>query len=219
MKTDLELQLEVLAELDWEPSVNSASIGVDVCDGVVTLAGYVSSFSEKRSAELAVRRVNGVKAVKYTADFLQPGNSRCADSKIALACKSALQWTSGMPSKGVQVRVEKGWLTLTGTVNWDYQRRAALTAVRDIFGVVGITDKIMLASAATPSVVRSCVGAALERSARAHAPQVQVAVNGGAVTLTGTVHSWNERSLARHSAWSAPGVHSVHDDIKVVSSP
>jgi osmotically-inducible protein OsmY len=218
MKTDIDLQLEVLAELDWDPSVNAASIGVDVCNGVVTLAGYVSSFAEKRSAELAARRVGGVKAVTVAANFVQPGNSRRADSMIAQACDSALQWTSGMPSNGVHVAVDKGWLTLSGTVHWDYQRRAALTAVRDIFGVVGITNQITLASSATPSVVRSCVGAALERSARAHAPQVEVAVNGGAVTLTGTVHSWNERSLARRSAWGAPGVHSVHDDIKVLSS-
>lgn len=215
MKTDFELQQDVLEELNWEPSVNAAHIGVEVSNGVVTLAGHVGSFAEKWSAELAAQRVAGVKALTIEMDVVLPGNSRRTDSDIALSCEGALQWTSGLPSNGVQVMVEKGWLTLTGTVHWDYQRQAALTAVRDIVGVAGITDKIALAPSATPGVVKADIDAAFKRRAQANAPHVDVTVQGGDVTLSGTVHSWTERNLARHTAWSAPGVRNVYDHIAV----
>lgn len=215
MKTDLELQRDVLAELSWEPSVNAAHIGVAASNGVVTLTGHVGSFAEKWSAELAAQRIGGVKALTVEMDVVLPGNSRRTDSDIALSCEGALQWTNGLPSKGVRVMVEKGWLTLTGTVHWDYQRQAAMTAVRDILGVAGITDKIVLAPGASPGVVKADIEAAFKRRAEVHAPHVDVAVQGGDVTLTGTVHSWTERNLARHTAWSAPGVRNVYDNIAV----
>jgi osmotically-inducible protein OsmY len=217
MKTDLELQHDVLAELNWEPSVNAAQIGVAVNDGVVTLSGQVGSFAEKWSAELAVQRVAGVKALTIEMDVKLPGHHQHSDAEIARSADSALKWTSGLPNQGVQVMVEKGWITLSGSVRWNYQRQAALAAVRDIQGVAGLHDQITLAPDASPGVgvVKADIEAAFRRRAQTTAPRVVVSVQGGDVTLTGTVHSWAERNLARHSAWCAPGVRNVIDNIEV----
>jgi osmotically-inducible protein OsmY len=216
MKTDLELQLDVLAELGWEPSVNAAHIAVAVHDGVVTLGGQVTSFSEKWSAELAAQRVAGVKAITVEMDVTLAGMPQRSDPDIARHAEAALQWTGGLPEKGVHVMVEKGWITLSGTVHWDFQRQAALSAVRHITGVAGVTDRIALSHSAVPGVVRADIEAAFQRRARSTAPHVNVQVQGGDVTLTGTVHSWTERNLARHTAWSAPGVRNVFDNIAVM---
>jgi osmotically-inducible protein OsmY len=216
MKTDAQLKQDVNAELNWEPSVNAAEIGVEVKDGIVTLAGHVSSYAEKWGAESAAQRVSGVRALAIEINVKLPGSSTRTDTDIARAADNVLQWTSALPADAVKVKVESGWITLTGEVSWDYQRRAATDAVRSLLGVAGVSDQIVIKSMVSALVVKSDIEAALKRRAKSDAQHISVDVLGGNVTLAGTVHSWSERELAAKSAWSAPGVRNVVDNIKIV---
>lgn len=215
MKTDSQLQQDVMAELNWEPAVHAAQIGVEVKDGVVTLAGEVSSFNEKWNAERAAQRVSGVKAlaVEMTVKLSQFGKRTDAD--IAESAKNILGWSSYLPEKAVSVMVEGGWLTLSGEVEWQYQKLAAVDGVRHLMGVRGVSDQIGLKATASPLAVKSDIEAALKRRAKTDAQQIGVDVHGSDVTLTGTVHSWAERELATHTAWSSPGVRNVVDKMSL----
>jgi osmotically-inducible protein OsmY len=215
MKTDATLQQDVIAELKWEPSINAAKIGVEVEDGVVTLAGHVGSYSEKWRAERAVQRVSGVKALAIEIDVKLPGSSKRDDGDIARSAENVLEWTTYLPDDAIKVMVEDGWVTLTGNVDWDYQRQGAAGAVRNLMGVTGVSDDIAVKPKVSLSAVKADIEAALKRRAKADAKNIAVAVKGNDVTLTGTVHSWAERDLARHSAWSTPGVRNVVDKITV----
>jgi osmotically-inducible protein OsmY len=215
MKTDIQLKQDVSAELSWEPSVNAAEIGVEVKDGIVTLAGHVSSYAEKLGAERAAQRVAGVKALAVEIDVNLPGLSKRTDADIARSADNVLLWTSFLPKDAVKIKVESGWITLTGEVAWDYQRKAAVDAVRSLLGVAGVSDQIVIKTKTSASVVKSDIEAALQRRAKSDAQHILVDVRGGDVTLTGTVHSWSERELAANSAWMAPGVRSVVDNITV----
>lgn len=215
MKTDTQIQQDVLAELEWEPSVNAAKIGVEVMDGVVTLAGHVDSFAEKWDAERASQRVAGVRALATEIDVALPGSSRRNDADIARAAESALQWTTFLPKDSIKIMVEGGWITLTGQVGWEYQRQSASAAVRYLMGVTGVSDQISIKPKVTAVGVKSDIEAALKRHAQADAQKVVVAVSKGVVTLTGKVESWSERDMARQSAWGTPGVENVVDNITV----
>jgi osmotically-inducible protein OsmY len=216
MKTDAQLQQDVLAELKWEPSVHAAEIGVEVKDGVVTLAGHVGSYSEKWSAERAAQRVSGVKALAVEMDVNLSGSSKRNDGDIAHSAESALRWTTFLPEHAVKVKVESGWVTLTGIVDWQYQRQMAADAVRSLMGVTGVSDDIAIKSTVSSHAVKSDIEAALKRRATSDARKVHVEVNGADVTLTGTVHSWSERELATHSAWGTTGVRNVIDKMTTV---
>jgi osmotically-inducible protein OsmY len=211
MKTDSQLQQDVMAELNWEPAVHAAQIGVEVKDGVVTLAGEVSSFNEKWNAERAAQRVSGVKAlaVEMTVKLSQFGKRTDAD--IAESAKNILGWSSYLPEKAVSVMVEGGWLTLSGEVQWQYQRQDAADSVRYLIGVTGVSNQIAIKPSLSATVVKSEIEAALKRRAGADASTIEVGVTGGDVTLSGTVHSWAERDLATHSAWGSSGVKNVVD--------
>ena len=211
MKTDSELQLDVIAELKWEPSVDASKIGVEVKDGVVTLAGHVGSYAEKWHAERAAQRVQGVKALAVEMDIVLAGLSTRSDADIARTVEHALEWVSYLPKNSIKVMVEGGWVTLTGEVQWDYQRQIALSAVRYLMGVKGVSDTIIIKSATRSGAVKADIEAALKRRTNGNAGNVSVDVRGGDVTLSGTVHNWWERELARESAWSAPCVHHVVD--------
>ena len=211
MKTDTQLQLDVIAELKWEPSVNAAHIGVEVADGIVTLAGHVSSYAEKLGAERAAQRVSGVKALAIEMDVKLPGLSKRTDADIARSVENVLQWTTYVPKDSVKVMVESGWVTLSGEVDWEYQRQTAKKGVRYLMGVTGVTDNIVIKPKVSLSAVKSEIEAALKRRATADAKKISVNVQGADVTLTGTVHSWSERELAKHSAWGTPGVRNVVD--------
>lgn len=211
MKTDTQLQLDVIAELKWEPSVNAAHIGVEVADGIVTLAGHVSSYAEKLGAERAAQRVSGVKALAIEMDVKLPGLSKRTDADIARSVENVLQWTTYVPKDSVKVMVESGWVTLSGEVDWEYQRQTANKGVRYLMGVTGVTDNIVIKPKVSLSAVKSEIEAALKRRATADAKKISVNVQGADVTLTGTVHSWSERELAKHSAWGTPGVRNVVD--------
>lgn len=216
MKTDAVLQKDVIAELAWEPSVNSTQIGVEVTDGIVTLAGHVRSYTEKWNAERAAKRVLGVKGLAMEIDVTLPGTSARNDVDIARSAENILQWMSYLPKDYVKVTVEKGWLTLSGDVAWDYQRAAAEVAVHHLMGVTGVSNQITLRPRVSISVVEGDIEAALKRRAKANAPNICVVIHGTDVILSGTVHSLSERDLARHSAWSTPGVRNVTNNIIVV---
>ena len=215
MKTDNQVQQDVIAELSWEPSVNAAQIGVEVKDGIVTLAGHVSSYAEKWNAERAAQRVSGVKALAIEMDVRLPGSSKRTDAEIARSAENVLEWTTFLPADRVKVMVENGWITLSGQVDWEYQRRAAADAVRYLLGVMGVSDDIAIKPSVSSSAVKSDIEAALKRRAKSDAQKISVDVRGSDVTLTGTVHSWSERDLATNSAWGSPGVQNVVNKIAV----
>jgi osmotically-inducible protein OsmY len=213
MKTDHQLQLDVMAELSWEPSVNAEDIGVEVKDGIVTLAGHVESYAEKIDAERATMRVSGVKALAVEMDVKLPGSSTRNDVDIARSINNALQGTTYLPENSVKVKVETGWVTLSGEVTWEFQRQAAITAVRYLLGVKGVNDHLVIRPKVSAPVVKADIEAALKRRAQRDANEISVSVQGTDVTLSGRVHSWSERELATHTAWSSPGVKSVVDNI------
>ncbi len=205
-----------MAELRWEPSVNAAQIGVEVTDGIVTLAGTVDSFPQKWDAEQATQRVAGVRAITVDMAVRLPSINRRTDVDIARSAENALQWTSYLPHDCVKVKVEDGWITLSGEVSWEYQRRAATTAVRSLLGVTGVSDQIGIQAKGSPLAVKAEIESALKRRAEADLQTIHVEVDGADVTLSGTVHSWAQRQLANHAAWGAPGVNRVVDHLTIV---
>ncbi|MBT3067526.1 BON domain-containing protein [Rhodoferax sp. U11-2br] len=215
MKTDSQLQHDVMEELGWEASVNAAQIGVSVKDGIASLSGDVGSFGEKWDAESAAQRVGGVKGLAVDIRVTLPGSDKRNDADIAQAVENVLQWTSLLPLDSVKVLVENGWVTLAGEVDWDYQRRSATRAVRYLMGVTGVSDQIALKPAVSLSVVKDDIEAALRRRAKDDAKDITVQVSGTDVILSGTSHSWAESELARNAAWSAPGVRQVVNNITV----
>jgi osmotically-inducible protein OsmY len=215
MKTDIQLQSDVLAELAWEPSIQSEEIGVEVKGGVVTLTGHVSTYSEKLAAERVALGVPGVKAIAVEIDVRLPGLNVRTDGDIARTVENVLQWTTCVPKDSVKIMVEAGQVTLSGEVNWDYQRQAAVDAVRNLMGVNGVSNLIAVKPAVSAPLVKADIEAALVRRARKDSTNISVSVNGNDVTLSGTVHDWSERDLATQTAWCTPGVRSVTNNTKV----
>lgn len=215
MKSDANLQQDVLAELKWAPAVNASQIGVEVKDGIVTLAGNVDSFAEKWHAEEAAQRVAGVKALAVELDVSLPGSSDRKDADIARSAENALQWLTSISNGAIKVMVENGWITLSGEVEWEYQRQIATGAVRYLMGVKGVSDQILIKPCVSAMAVKADIEAALKRRAVGDAQKIMVNIKGNDVTLSGTVHSWSERELASQSAWNSPGVRNVIDDITI----
>jgi len=211
MKTDRQVQQDVSAELEWEPSVHAAHIGVAVKDGVVTLAGRVDSYAEKWSAERVAQRVSGVKAMATELTVQLTSLSKRTDADIAASVENLLEWSATLPAGVIKVMVEGGWVTLSGTVDWKYQKQSAADSVRHLMGVIGVSDQIIIKPSVSATVVKSVIEAALKRAALADAEKIAVTVHGTDVTLSGTVHNWAERETATNSAWSTPGVHNVVD--------
>ncbi|WP_238929749.1 BON domain-containing protein [Sphingopyxis terrae] len=214
-KTDSQLQHDVLAELEWEPAVDHADIGVAVNDGVVTLSGYVKSFAEKLAAEKAVRRITGVKAIAEEIKVRLASDSKIADHEIARRIVDMIAWTASIPDDKVKVKVEHGWVTLSGTVDWYFQSMEARKAAARISGVVGVTNLIEVKPLPAPADVKSRIVSAFKRQADLDAAAVTVTTDGGTVKLSGKVHAWNERSIAERAAWSAPGVTKVVDFLSI----
>ena len=214
MSDDKQLKQSVLDELKWEPSVNAAHIGVTTKDGVVTLMGSVETYAEKHGAETAALRVKDVKAVAEEIEVKLPFSVKHGDSEIAEAAVNRLAWNSSVPKDAVKVTVSKGWVTLTGDVHWHYQHDAAADAVRTLRGVIGVSNKIAIKPQANAGNIKSDIMVALHRSW--FSPEkIDVSAYDGKVTLTGTVEYWDERALAGTTAWAAPGVTSVTNDIRV----
>jgi osmotically-inducible protein OsmY len=214
--TDRQLQENVQAALDWEPSVDTAEIGVTVEKGVATLRGDVQSYAEKAAAERATLSVYGVKAVANDLNVRINTRLERTDSDIALAAVNLLKWNSQIPPDKVSVAVSQGWVTLKGEVEWNYQRDTAGRLVRDLTGVVGVTNAISVRPRVSAALVESKIEAALKRSAEIDARRIHVGVSDGKVILSGKVRSWAERQEAERAAWAAPGVKDVDDRIAVM---
>jgi osmotically-inducible protein OsmY len=213
--TDRELQRHVEDALGWEPSIDAADIGVTVDSGVVTLRGDVSTYSAKSAAERVALRVYGVKAVANDLNVRLAGDHQRTDSDIAQAAVNALQWNTMIPVNKVSVAVSRGWITLTGILDWQYQREAAARAVRDLTGVRGVTNEITLRPHVSAGDVRERIEAALKRSAEIDARRIVVNAADGKVVLIGNVRSWAERQDAERAAWAAPGVSQVDDRLSI----
>jgi osmotically-inducible protein OsmY len=211
MKTDSQLQQAVMAELEWEPAVQAARIGVEVKDNVVTLAGQTDSYAEKWNAERAALRVPGVRAMASELKVHLSGPSQRTDADIAGSVENVLDWTSSLPAGAIKVMVEGGWVTLSGDVDWQYQKQAAADSVCRLMGVIGVNDQLSVKPLVMVDAVKADIEAALQRSVIVDARDISVAVHGADVTLGGTVHNWADRETAKNSAWGSPGVRTVVD--------
>ncbi|AZI44190.1 BON domain-containing protein [Deinococcus psychrotolerans] len=212
---DIVLQENVLAELLFEPSLDAAQITATVKNGIVTLSGSVANFPEKWAAERAVKRVLGVKGVaeELTVNFnFRPG-TRYSDEDIAGAARRTLEWSANVPEKSVQIRVEDGWVTLEGTVDWQFQRQNAYTVVAHLLGVKGVSNLITLTPRVASADVRSNIEAAFKRSSDLES--VQVEIEGSKITLRGTLPNWTEIDAAGLAAWNAAGVTTVNNQIHI----
>ena len=212
MKTDAQIQTDVMQELKWDPSITHEHIGVAVADGIVTLSGTVPSYIEKSSAERAAQRVSTVKAVVEKIEVKVPGSYHRGDEDIAKAILDQFRWHSQVPDELVKASVENGWVQLTGEVEWDYQRNAAENAIRGLTGIKGITNRIAIkAKVVEPSEIKSKIEDALKRAAEREADRIGVEVRGTRVILSGKVRSFAELRDVRGAAFSAPGVTAVED--------
>jgi osmotically-inducible protein OsmY len=210
-----QLQHEVLAELEFDPSVDATKLGVTAEDGIITLSGHVPTFSDKWNAEKIVKRVHGVRAVANEIDVRLPATAVLDDEAIARSAANALNWNAVVPREKVMVSVTNAWITLDGTLEWQFQKKAAEDAVRVLPGVRGVSNNVTVIPKALASDVKAKIEAALKRNAELDARHISVNATGGSVTLTGEVRSWVEREDAVNAAWSAAGVKNVLDEIRI----
>lgn len=209
--TDAILKQAVLDELAWDPRVNEAHIGVTARDGVVTLSGHVVSYAEKCAAERAAECVSGVKGIVEELEIRYANDIGRGDEDIVKQALNVLDWDLSVPAEKVKVKVEKGWVTLSGDVHWFFQKTAAESVVRNLNGVMGVNNQITIKPSVQASEVQKKIKAAFHRNAEFEAENIVVSTDGSKVTLSGKVDSYYERTLARNTAWSAPGVTLVND--------
>jgi osmotically-inducible protein OsmY len=212
---DQELRSRVIAELDYDPSIDATSIGVAVKEGVVTLTGHVASYSEKVAAEHAVRRVKGVRAIAEEIEIRLPRQKKTSDDEIARRVANILRWDSQVPQDGIEITVQDGWVTLNGTVDWQFQRTAVENDVYKLSGVAGVNSNVKIQPRVEVADLQNRIEDALKRSAEIEAEGIGVSVQGGAVTLTGLIHDLAEHKAIRDAVWSAPGVRLIDDRLRM----
>ena len=208
---DTELRDIVERALDYEPSIDAANIGVAVENGVVTLTGHVVNYAQKYVAERVVQGVSGVRGIAQEIEVRDGHGKRLADDEIASRALNSIAWDVTVPDGKIQVRVQQGWVTLSGKVDWYFQRAAAEHVVRKLSGVLGVINQIVVQPAIKVSDVKHRIEDALKRSAEIEASGVTVSVSDNRVTLEGKAHSLSERRAIERAAWAAPGVASVDD--------
>jgi len=214
---DKQLRQNVLDELEFEPSIDAAHIGVAVDDGVVTLSGHVSSYFEKLAAEQAVRKIKGVRAIAQEIEVRYPSDKKTADDEIAKRALSVIEWHAMIPQGAVKVTVQKGLVILAGEVNWQYQKKTAEDAVRKLSGITGVINNISLKPTASVSDVKKKIEGALARHAHIEADAIRVNVRDGSkVMIEGKVESWEQREAVEDAVWSVAGVQSVDDRLTIV---
>jgi osmotically-inducible protein OsmY len=215
MLTDRELQHRVLAGLEWAPDVTAAHLGVSARDGIVTLTGQVGSYAEKHAAETAARQVHGVTGVAENIEVLLPSDRQRTDGEIAAAAVDRLAWDVSIPRNALTVVVENGQVTITGDVEWHYERDAAEQDVRRLMGVTGVVNHIEIKPTTTAEGISDDITHALHRSYFFDPKTISVTALDGKVELTGTVKSWNDWEVAAATAWGAPGVRAVDNRITI----
>lgn len=213
--SDLTLRRDILDELEFQPHIDAGAIGVAVENGIVSLTGHVRTYAEKIAAERAVKRVKGVRAVAEEIEVLVPSELDLSDEVIAARCLDVIHWNAAIPEERIQVKVQHGWVTLEGEVDWQYQREAAQNAVRKLAGVIGIDNMLMLQPKTEPNDIKQRIDSALARNAELDTTHIRVSVQGTTVTLEGRVHLWLERKAAEHAAWAVPGVMHVDNQILI----
>jgi len=216
MKTDKEIQDDVMEELHCDPSIDAAGIAVTVKDGIVTMLGEVPGYGQKASAERAAKHVYGVRGVADELEVKLPDSSLRSDSQIAAAALEALKWHASVPDEQIKVLVNRGWVTLEGGVQWPYQKDAAVDAVRHLTGVKGVVNMITLVPRIMHANVKNAIYRAFERNADLDARRVGVNARDGMVILHGNVHSWTEHDEATRAALSVPGVREVDNELVVM---
>ena len=216
MKTDSQIQSDVIQELKWDPSISHEHIGIAVTDGIVTLSGTIPSYIEKSAAERATQRVAGVKAVVEKIEVKLLSSYQKDDQDIAEAILNQFRWSVQIPEQSIKLSVENGWVKLTGEGDWDFQRKAAEHSVRGLTGVKGVSNNLTLKSRQVQAdIVKQKIEEALKREAVNEAKKITVDIHGSTVTLSGKVHSFAEMSDAKLAAWSAPGVTKIENKLHI----
>ena len=211
MKTDLQLQQDVLAELKWDPKINAAHIGVQAKGGVITLSGHIDSYAEKWNAEDAAKRVSGVKVLAIDLEVILPNSSIKSDSEIAVAISNSMKANTYYLDEVIKAKVEDGFVTLTGEVEWQYQKLAAINSIRYLAGIKGIYNNIVIKPKISVTAIKSEIDTAISRRAQSDIQNIKVLVDGSDVTLSGKVYDWSEKTLVVDAAWAVPGVRNVVD--------
>jgi osmotically-inducible protein OsmY len=212
---DQALKRRVLDELAWQPDFDESDIGVTARGGVVTLTGHVKSYAEKHAAEAAAGRVTGVRAIAGEMDVRYSSDVDHDDAQLSRRAFDVISWDLSVPKNRVKVKIEKGWVTLQGDVDWYFQKQAAEADIRNLPGVMGVSNAIEIKPKAQACNVEELIKAAFRRNAEFDAENIVIILDGRTVTLTGQVGSYHERTLAAETAWSAPGVAQVHELLTV----
>jgi osmotically-inducible protein OsmY len=212
---DLELRRSILDELEFQPYLDAAAIGVTVNNGIVCLSGHVRTYAEKIAAERAVKGVKGVKAVAEEIEVRVPGDKDIDDETIASRCLDVIRWNSALPDDKILIKIQQGRVTLEGEVEWQYQKEAAQSAVSKLAGVVEINNILKVCPKSTPEDIKARIDAALARNAELDARKIRVTVEGKTVKLEGHVHLWLERKAAQNTAWAVPGVEHVENHLLI----
>ena len=216
MKTDLEIKNDVLKQLAWQPDINETQIGVVVENGVVTLTGFITDYSKKLAAEKAVKKVKGVKAVAEDIQVKYGSSYQKTDKEIALAIVNTFEWNTILQEKNIEIKVDAGWVWLSGEVQWGFQKNAAKRVVEKLLGVKGVINNINIKQAVEPKKIKEKITKAFERLADVDAHNITIYVEGNTVKLKGKVHSLSEKDEARRTAYYAPGVYKVENELEVI---